>query len=280
MKIKTLLALTALAAFNNLAGAQTSATALTEVPVSQTAGSQKAETQPGSADQKVQAVAAKFRAMYPNTRVTDIRASGIDGIYEVVMGQNVAYTDATGHYFIFGHLFDMEAQVDITAQREREQQGSRRVEYPSALLGNAIKTVKGNGSRQLVVFSDPNCPYCKRLEQELTKVDNVTIYTFLYPVLGEESKTLSIATWCAGDRAKAWGDLMLNQKRPPLVACTTPINDNTVLGSRLGVTGTPTLIAADGRMLPGAAPAEKINEWLDSQAAQKPVQLSYQGDAK
>jgi thiol:disulfide interchange protein DsbC len=136
------------------------------------------------------------------------------------------------------------------------------VEYPKGLLGNAIKTVKGDGSRQLAVFADPNCGYCKKLEQELTKVDNVTIYTFLYPVLGEDSKTLAIATWCAADRSKAWSDWMLNQKRPALVSCVTPINDNTVLGSRLGVTGTPTLIAADGRILPGAAPADKINEWL------------------
>lgn len=275
MKIKTILALTALSTLHGLAAAQQNAQPLAALPTG--AAPNTAAT---AADPSLQAVAARFRAMYPNTRITEIRASGIDGLYEVAMGQNTAYTDATGHYFVFGHLFDMQAQVDLTAQREREQQNNRRVEYPSALLGNAIKTVKGNGSRQLVVFSDPNCPYCKKLEQELAKVDNVTIYTFLYPILGDDSKTLSIATWCAGDRAQAWSNLMLNQKRPSLLSCTTPISDNTVLGSRLGVTGTPTLIAADGRILPGAAPAGKISEWLDAGMAPIPEQLSFQENAK
>jgi thiol:disulfide interchange protein DsbC len=261
MKIKNLLAVAALAALSNLASAagdDAATQAATGVAQGVGAGAAQAATK----DVALQAVAAKFRAMYPNTTFTDIRASGIDGLYELVMGQNVAYTDASGRYFVFGHLFDMKEQVDLTAQRQQEQQAARRVEYPKGLLGNAIKTVKGDGSRQLAVFADPNCGYCKKLEQELTKVENVTIYTFLYPVLGEDSKTLAIATWCAADRSKAWSDWMLNQKRPALVSCVTPINDNTVLGSRLGVTGTPTLIAADGRILPGAAPADKINEWL------------------
>ena len=261
MKIKNLLAVAALAALSNLASAagdDAATQAATGVAQGVGAGAAQAATK----DVALQAVAAKFRAMYPNTTFTDIRASGIDGLYELVMGQNVAYTDASGRYFVFGHLFDMKEQVDLTAQRQQEQQAARRVEYPKGLLGNAIKTVKCDGSRQLAVFADPNCGYCKKLEQELTKVDNVTIYTFLYPVLGEDSKTLAIATWCAADRSKAWSDWMLNQKRPALVSCVTPINDNTVLGSRLGVTGTPTLIAADGRILPGAAPADKINEWL------------------
>lgn len=243
MKIKKLLAVAALAAATTLSYAQAPA------------------AQP-DADPAVKAVGEKFRAMYPKTTFSDIRASGIAGLYEVVMGQNIAYTDATGRYFVFGHLFDMKEQVDITAQRQQEKQASRKVKYPAQFLANAIKVVKGDGSRQLVVFSDPNCPYCKKLEQELVKLDNVTIYTFLYPVLGEDSKTLAIATWCASDRARAWSDMMLGQKRPTLISCVTPINDNTVLGTRLGITGTPTLIAADGRLLPGAAPADKINEWL------------------
>lgn len=212
--------------------------------------------------EKVAEINAKFKAMYPNTTITDLRASGVEGLYEVLMGNNVAYTDASGRYFVFGHLFDMAQQVDLTAQRLQERQNNRKVEFPAKHLANAIKTVKGDGSRQLVVFSDPNCGYCKKLEPELAKLDNVTIYTFLYPVLGEDSKTLAIATWCAPNRNRAWTDLMMGQKRPALVSCATPIAENTTLGAGLGITGTPTLITADGRLLPGAASAEKINEWL------------------
>ncbi|WP_349294221.1 disulfide isomerase DsbC N-terminal domain-containing protein [Herbaspirillum aquaticum] len=102
------------------------------------------------------AVAEKFKAMYPKTTFREIRKSQVAGLYEVVMGDNIAYTDDSGRYFIFGHLFDMQQQVDLTAQSKLE---SQRVEWPGQYLGQAIKTVRGDGSRGLVVFSDPDCPY-------------------------------------------------------------------------------------------------------------------------
>lgn len=206
-------------------------------------------------------IVEKFKTMYPNTTFKEIRKSQVSGLYEVVMGSNIAYTDDTGRYFIFGHLFDMQEQVDLTAQRQLDTQ---KTEFPSKYLGNAIKTVKGNGKRVVAVFADPNCHYCKELEGELARLDNVTIYTFLYPVLGDDSATKAKAIWCAADRAKAWTNQMVAGKGPKLVSCDNPVNDNLTLGSRLGVTGTPTLIAIDGRVLPGSAPAEKIDQWLDA----------------
>lgn len=217
---------------------------------------------PAATEESAPAIAEKFRAMYPNTRFTDVRKSKVVGLYEVVMGNNIAYTDDTGRYFIFGSLFDMREQVDLTAQR---RQAGRKTEFPSQFLSNAIKTVKGDGSRVVAVFSDPDCPYCKRLEGELARLDNVTIYTFMYPLeqLHPEAKTKAIAVWCSKDREQAWNQLVLTGAAPKLTACANPINDNLVLGSRLGVTGTPTLIALDGRVLPGAAPAEKLDQWLN-----------------
>lgn len=227
-----------------------------------------ADAEKPKADPAALALGAKLKAMYPNTSFTGVRPSAIEGIYEVLMGQNVGYTDGGGRFFLFGHLFDMKEQVDLTAQvlgqaAPSKQEVKTSVEYPSEHLANAIKTIKGDGSRQLVVFSDPNCPYCKRLEQELARLTNVTIYTFLYPVLGPDSRSLAIAMWCAPNRAQAFSDFMLKGKRPPMKSCTTPLDDNATLGGRLGVTGTPTMIAADGRFIPGAAPAEKINQWLN-----------------
>lgn len=206
-------------------------------------------------------IAEKFKAMYPRTTFKEVRKSPVAGIYEVVMGQNIAYTDESGRYFIFGHLFDMKEQVDLTAQRKVD---SKKTEFPAPFLQNAIKTVKGDGSRHFAVFSDPDCTYCKRLEAELTKLDNVTIHTFLYPLesLHPEAKTKAIAIWCAADKNKAWAESMLAGINPKLVACSNPVNDNITLGSRLGVVGTPTLIAMDGRMLPGAVSAEKLDQWL------------------
>lgn len=208
-------------------------------------------------------VVEKFKTMYPKTTFKEIRKSQVSGLYEVVMGENIAYTDESGRYFIFGHLFDMQQQVDLTAQRKLD---SKKTEYPAQYLTQAIKTVKGDGSRSVAVFSDPDCPYCKQLEGELARLDNVTIYTFLYPLesLHPEAKTKAVSVWCAPNKAKAWSELMLAGKKPKLVACNNPVNDNLVLGSRLGVVGTPTLIAADGRVLPGSAPAEKIDQWLNA----------------
>lgn len=223
-----------------------------------------AQVRPASQqDEGAPEIAEKFRAMYPNTRFTGVRKSKISGLYEVVMGDNVAYTDESGRYFVFGHLFDMQEQVDITAQR---QTAAKKTEFPSQFLANAIKTVKGDGSRVVAVFSDPDCPYCKKLEGELAKIDNVTVYTFMYPLeqLHPEAKTKSISVWCSGNRQAAWQQTVLTGAPPKLAACNNPINDNLVLGSRLGVTGTPTLISMDGRLMPGAAPAEKLEQWLNA----------------
>lgn len=214
-------------------------------------------------DEAPASVVEKFKSMYPKTTFKEIRKSQVSGLYEVVMGENIAYTDDSGRYFIFGHLFDMQQQVDLTAQRKLD---SKKVEFPAQHLGQAIKTVKGDGSRSLAVFSDPDCPYCKQLEGELARLDNVTIYTFLYPLesLHPEAKTKAVSVWCAPNKAKAWSELMLAGKTPKLVACNNPVNDNLVLGSKLGVVGTPTLIAVDGRLLPGSAPAERIDQWLNA----------------
>jgi thiol:disulfide interchange protein DsbC len=224
-------------------------------------------------DEVPAAVVEKFKTMYPKTTFKEIRKSQVSGLYEVVMGENIAYTDESGRYFVFGHLYDMRQQVDLTAQRKLD---SKKTDFPLQNLGQAIKTVRGDGSRSVAVFSDPDCPYCKQLEGELARLDNVTIYTFLYPLesLHPEAKTKAVSVWCAPNRAKAWGELMLAGKKPKLVACNNPVNDNLVLGSKLGVVGTPSLIATDGRFLPGSASAEKIDQWLNASkpAAQEVAQ--------
>lgn len=208
-------------------------------------------------------VTEQLAAAYPNTPFRDVKPSPLPGIYEVTMGDNVAYTDGTGRYFLFGHLFDMQKQVDLTQQHVDQGYKTR---FPAALLDQAIKTVHGNGRRVVAIFSDPDCPYCHQLEEQLALVDNVTIYTFLYPLesIHPEAMTKAIRIQCAPDPARAWHDWMTQRVLPPLVACKHPINDNLVLGSRLGVTGTPTLIAQDGRMLPGAVSATQLNAWLDA----------------
>ena len=213
------------------------------------------------ADDGLDSMEKRLKDMYPATRIERVQTSEIPALFEVTMGKNTAYTDATGRYFVFGHLFDMKTQRDLTAERMEKQQ---RIDFGQLPLGDAIKTVRGNGERVLALFSDPDCPYCKRLEAELDKLSNVTLYTFPYPLEGlhPEAVDKSIAVWCAPDRARAWSDLLRSGKAPASRKCENPIQRNIQLAQRLGIQGTPTMVSADGRLLSGAAPGDRIEQWL------------------
>ncbi len=214
-----------------------------------------------AADESADALASKLKDLYPATKIERVQRSELPGLFEVVMGRNAAYTDNTGRYFIFGHLFDMKEQRDLTAERVEK---AARIAFDTLPLADAIKTVRGKGERVIAVFSDPDCPFCRRLETELDKIDNVTLYTFLYPLEGlhPEAKAKAIAVWCAKDRSGAWGELMRSGKVPSKSVCDNPIERTIQLGQRLSIQGTPTLISSDGRLLPGAAPRERIEQWL------------------
>lgn len=214
-----------------------------------------------AADESADALASKLKDLYPATKIERVQRSELPGLFEVVMGRNAAYTDSTGRYFIFGHLFDMKEQRDLTAERVEK---AARIAFDTLPLADAIKTVRGKGERVVAVFSDPDCPFCRRLETELDKLDNVTLYTFLYPLEGlhPEAKAKAVAVWCAKDRSGAWSELMRSGKVPTKASCDNPIERTIQLGQRLSIQGTPTLISSDGRLLPGAAPRERIEQWL------------------
>src|SRR5574340_436871 len=151
------------------------------------------------ADDGLDSLEKRLKDMYPATRIERVQTSEIPALIEVTMGKNAAYTDATGRYFVFGHLFDMKEQRDLTAERVEK---AARVVFGELPLADAIKIVRGKCERVLAVFSDPDCPYCRRLESELDKLDNVTLYTFPYPLEGlhPEARDKSIAVWCAAKR--------------------------------------------------------------------------------
>lgn len=224
-------------------------------------------------------VEATLKARYPATTFTSVREAEVEGLYEVVMRNNVAYTDKTGRYFIIGRMLDMQTQTDLTAERQAE---ANKLDFDSLPLKDAIKKVKGDGSRRMAVFTDPDCPYCKRLEGELAKMDNVTIYIFPYPLeqLHPDAVRKSVAIWCAKDNVKAWDDFMLKGVLPPDGKCANPISKIIEFGQKLGINGTPTIIMGNGRKVSGALPVDKLEASLQaggSSLSGKPVRVVSEG---
>ncbi|WP_070107765.1 DsbC family protein [Burkholderia plantarii] len=215
------------------------------------------------ADQTTDKLKATLQARLGDATVKGIAKSPIPGLYEVNLGSQIVYSDAAGDYVLLGELVDTKSRKNLTEARMAE---INKVDFASLPLGNAIKVVKGNGARKIAVFSDPNCPYCKRFESTLQSMDNVTVYTFLYPVLTPDSTVKSKAIWCASDRAKSWENWMVNHQAPTGAGnCdTTALDKNLALGRGLNVTGTPTIILADGTRLPGAVSADELNNALAS----------------
>lgn len=213
----------------------------------------------------------KFEAAYPKIKIESIVKTPFAGLYEVFFSGQIIYTDEEMSFLIAeGHLVDPKTKRDITGDRLEEL---NKVDFASLPLDKAIKVVKGNGKRKLVVFSDVDCPYCKRLERnELTNLTDVTVYTFLYPIdqLHPDAKNKSKSIWCAKDRVAAWNNWILHDKLPGSASsCETPIELVGDLARRYGVVSTPTLVFEDGKRLLGAYPHKEIETRLQAASAKK-----------
>lgn len=206
----------------------------------------------------------KIEAAYPKFTVDSVVKTPYEGLYEVFMGGQIIYTDENMTFLIAeGHLVDPKSKRDITGERLEEL---NKIDFASLPLDKAIKVVKGNGKRKLVVFSDVDCPYCKRLERnELSNITDVTVYTFLYPIdqLHPDAKNKSKSIWCAKDRVAAWSNWILHDKLPGNTeTCETPIELVGKLTKKYGVVSTPTLVFENGKRLLGAYPYKEIEAHL------------------
>ncbi len=195
--------------------------------------------------------------------INQVVKSPVPGLYEVITQDRLFYTDDKAQFLIDAVVYDLKNMRNITEERSRKLFA---IDFDRLPLENAVKVVRGKGERKIAVFSDPNCGFCKKLEKEFLNIDNVTIYTFLYPTFpGSEEK--SRAVWCSKDRAKAWTDLMLKGVTSPAETCETPIAKNMALGKKLKVTGTPALVFADGTLNPGYMPAAQLEQALTAAAS-------------
>jgi len=242
------------------------------------------ETKPGAAavaespkpDAASDAVVAKdaagvkrlLEAKFPGAVIASVAKSPYFGLYEVQFDERIVYTDADVTYVVVGAIFNADSKQNLTEARMRELS---RVAWDALPLDLAFKRVKGNGTRKLALFADADCPYCKRLEADIRRLDDVTIYTFLFPIdqLHPDSSRKSAILWCAPDRAKAWDEFFVSGKLPANRGdCPTPIKDTARLGERLHVAATPTLVFADGSIVPGAIPFAQLESEINKGEAQ------------
>ncbi|MBK9439941.1 MAG: DsbC family protein [Comamonadaceae bacterium] len=194
-------------------------------------------------------------------KIDEVSKSPIAGLYEVrVNGADIYYTDAEANYLVQGSLIDTKLKRNLTEERVDKLTA---IAFDALPLKDAFTIVRGNGKRKLAVFEDPNCGYCKRFEEGMQKVNNVTVYMFLYPVLGPGSVEKSKNIWCAKDKGKAWNDWMLSDVEPANAKCDTQaIDRNMALGKKHKISGTPTLLFSDGTRVPGAIGAEQVEQHL------------------
>lgn len=193
--------------------------------------------------------------------IKEVTKTPFPGVWEVRLeGNRLLYSDDNGNYIFQGALIDTRKRVNLTEARIEQLTA---IAYKDLPLKDSFKLVKGKGTRQMIVFEDPNCGYCKRLHRELAKVDDLTIHVFLIPVLGDDSVDKTERIWCAKDRAKTYLGWMLNNQPPEAATCdTAAIDRNTKLASQYGIQGTPTLFFTDNKRVPGFIPADRIEAML------------------
>ncbi len=230
-------------------------TDLTAVTASNTVAADQAQ-QPTLDDVK-----KAFEQRFPGIEVNSVSATPVAGLYEVQIGMDLLYADAQVNYVLQGSLIDARERIDLTAAKLEKLTATS---FASLPLQHAVKQVTGNGKRQMAVFEDPNCGFCKRLHAALKDVDDVTVYSFLLPILSPDSEVKARNIWCAKDQAKVWKDWMLDGKTPAEAQCDTPVEEVKALAAKLMVQGTPAIFFADDSRVNGALPLDQLKKKLDT----------------
>lgn len=194
-------------------------------------------------------------------KIDEVTKTPVPGLYEIRVGQEVFYTDAEGAYLIRGELLDLKAKRNLTEERLAKLNA---IDFASLPLQDAVVWKNGSGKRKIAVFSDPNCGYCKRFEKELSNVKDVTVYTFLFPILGGDSPDKAKAIWCAKDATATYRGWMVDGNAPPKSPgnCVSPIDRNVELGRKHDIRGTPAIVFEDGTRVPGMLTAPQLEKQL------------------
>jgi thiol:disulfide interchange protein DsbC len=199
---------------------------------------------------------------FEGVKVEGVAKTPFGGLYEVrIAGGEIIYTDDKVNFLVTGSIIDAKTRENVTEERKRKLSA---IKFDTLPLSLAMKQVRGNGKRIVATFEDPNCGYCKKLHQDIAGMTDVTIYTFLYPILAPDSNDKAKAIWCSTDRVRTWNDWMLNGVAPPAGKdCDTPMEKVVELGQKLRISGTPTMFFPSGERVPGAVPAARFEQLLN-----------------
>jgi thiol:disulfide interchange protein DsbC len=205
------------------------------------------------------AIKAELRKKLPDSpSVESVKKTPYGGLYEIVSGGEIFYTNDKADFIVAGSVIDLKTKENVTDSRLRQV---NMIRWDTLPLDQAVKIVRGNGSRKIAIFEDPNCGYCKRLERDLQGVNDITVYVLLYPILSPDSVTQSKAIWCSADRGKTWLDHMVRDTAiSGDSSCTTPVEKILALGQAKRVHGTPTIVFENGERIPGAVPVSEIEK--------------------
>jgi thiol:disulfide interchange protein DsbC len=195
------------------------------------------------------------------SKIDEVSKTPMNGLYEIRVNESdIFYTDAEGNFLLQGNLIDTKAKRNLTEERVEKLSA---IDFAALPLKDAFTQVRGNGKRKMAVFEDPNCGYCKRFEHDLQKVNDVTIHTFLIPILSPDSAEKAKNIWCAKDKNKAWLDWMVRDQPAAKASCdTAALERNLAFSKKYKITGTPTVFFADGSRVPGAIGAPQIEKML------------------
>lgn len=225
---------------------------------------EKVAAESGMPEEVAKKIKATLAKDYPGMTIQSVKPASIQGLYEVLVDGDVVYMDGTARYVMMGHLIDIKTRENLT---EKALQSVAKEAWSTLPFQAALKEVRGDGKRQLVLFSDPDCPFCRKVEMTLKELDNVTIYTFLTPIeeLHPDSMRKSKAIWCSDDRLKSWlGYMRESQPLPELKAnCDAPEMTWAKLQKQFKVRATPTLLFSDGKIIPGAVDKATIEKTLE-----------------
>lgn len=219
-------------------------------------------SQAAFASNHTDAMLAKLKETYPNIAFTEVNETPVPGIYEAIFGKDMLYVEASGTYF-FPTMVNMKTRENLGEDRRAVL---NKIEFKDLPLADAIKTVQGNGKRQMAVFADANCGYCKKLEAELAGIPDVTVYTFALGILGASSTAKANAVNCStGNKSKLWASMLLTNVQPATKECSNGITErNAALFKELGFQGTPSIIFANGAVLKGYADVARIEQMLNA----------------